>query len=203
MRSILPMTACAAMLLSLAACSHSPWGAAGTVQAPTPPAAATKPAAAPPIMPLPAPAPDERMAAALDHLGARRGPRGEVLTIPDRDFTHDHTKLASVATDELKQIVRVLREYPKADLIVDGYTDKRGNEHRDEQMSLERADVVKQTLIADGIDSTRISARGLGPADPIGDNATKAGREENRRVELVFSDSDGNFGATKGQSKTG
>jgi outer membrane protein OmpA-like peptidoglycan-associated protein len=202
MRSILLMSACVAMLLSLTACSHSPWGIAKTTQPATPPAAAANPAASPTIPP-PEPTADERLALALDHLGAKREPRGEVLTIPDREFTHHNAKLESVAVDELKQIVQVLRDYPKADLIIEGYTDKRGNEHLDERMSLERADVVKQTLINDGVAPTRISARGLGPADPIGDNATKAGREENRRVELVFSNSEGRFAATKGESKTG
>lgn len=202
MKSILLMTAGVATLLSLTACSHSPWGAAQTTQAATPPAAAAKPAVTP-IVPLPAPTLDERLALALDRLGAKRGPRGEVLTLPDREFKHGQTQLELAAADELKHLVQVLRDYPKADLLVEGYTDNRGNEQRDERMSLERADVVKQTLVNDGVEATRISARGLGPADPIGDNATKAGREENRRVELVFSDSDGQFAATKGQSKTG
>ncbi len=202
MRSILLMPACVAMLLALSACSYSPWGAAKTTQPATPPAAAAKPAAAP-IAPQSAPTPDERLALALDHLGAKRETRGEVLTIPDREFANNHAKLGSAAAGELKQIVQVLRDYPKADLVVEGYTDNRGTEHRDERMSLERADVVKQTLVNDGVEATRISARGLGPADPIGDNSTKAGRDENRRVELVFSNSDGRFAATKDQSKTG
>jgi outer membrane protein OmpA-like peptidoglycan-associated protein len=202
-RWILLMPVCVATLLSLTACSHSPWGAAKTMQPSTPPAAAAKPAATPPIIPLPSPTPDDRLAVALDHLGAKREPRGEVLTIPDREFMHGHAKLESTAADELKQLVTLLRDYPKADLLVEGYTDNRGKAHWDQRMSLERADVVKQTLVNDGLEATRISARGLGPADPIGDNATKAGREENRRVELVFSDSDGRFAGTKDQSKTG
>jgi outer membrane protein OmpA-like peptidoglycan-associated protein len=202
MRSILLMPACVATLLSLTACSHSPWGVTQTKQPATPPAAAAKPAA-PPIIPLPAPTPDDRLALALAHLGAKPGPRGEVLTIPGHEFTHGQAKLQSAAADELKQLVTLLRDYPKADLIVEGYTDSRGNQHRGERMSLERADVVKQTLVNDGVEASRISAKGLGPADPIGDNATKAGREENRRVELVFSDSDGRFAAPKGQGKTG
>lgn len=202
MRSALLMTAGVAMLLSLAACSHSPWGTAQAKPPATPPAAAAKPTPSP-IIPLPAPTPDERLALVLDHLGAKRGARGEVLTLPDREFTRNHMKLESTASDELRQLVKVLRDYPRTDLLVEGYTDNRGNERRDERMSLERADVVKQTLVNDGVEATRISARGLGPADPIGDNATKAGREENRRVELVFSDSDGRFAAAKGRSKTG
>lgn len=203
MRSIPLMTAGVAMLLSLGACSHGPWGVAKTAQAAAAPTAAAKPAAAQPMIPLPAPTTDERLALALDHLGAKHGPRGEVLTLADREFTHGHTKLESAATKELKQLVQVLRDYPKADLIVEGYTDSRGSEHQDERMSLERADLVKQTLVNDGVAATRISARGLGPADPVGDNATKAGREENRRVELVFSDSGGRFALTKGQGKSG
>jgi outer membrane protein OmpA-like peptidoglycan-associated protein len=200
MRSVLLLPACVAILLSLAACSHSPSGAT-TAQPLTPPTAAVKPAA-PPAPPLP-PTPDERLALALDHLGAKHETRGEVLTIPDRDFTHHHAKLESAAADELKQIVQVLRDYPKAELIVDGYTDNRGNAHRDDRISLERADVVERALVTDGVERTHIRTQGLGPADPIGDNATQAGREENRRIELVFSDSNGQFAATKDQGKTG
>lgn len=204
MRSILSMPACIAMLLSLTACSHSPWGGAQT-KATTPPAAAAKPTAAPAMIPLPAPTTDERLAVALDHLGAKRGPRGEVLILPGKDFPPGRAKLENAGTADLEHLAAVLHDFPKADLFIEGYTDDRGSPRDDKRLSLERAEAVKQTLIKDGLDSTRLRAQGLGPVDPIGDNKTQAGREENRRVELVFSDADGTFrtASTKVQSKTG
>lgn len=199
MKSPLLMPACAAMLIALAACSHGPSGGA---QATPPPVTAASPPAGPPISPPPAPSADQRLGLALDHLGAKRGPRGEILTLADDEF-RGHAKLQAGASDKLKQLATMLQDYPKAELIVEGYTDSRGNEHRNEKLSLERADMVKQALITDGLDGTRIRTRGLGPADPIGDNATKSGRDKNRRVELVLSDSEGQFATTKDQSKTG
>jgi outer membrane protein OmpA-like peptidoglycan-associated protein len=205
MRSTYLMPASIATLLALAACSQGPWGSSAKASAASAHSAgASAKADTPaPTKAQPVPTPDEELALTLDHLGAKRGSRGETLTLADDEFTSDHSKLQAPAADELKQLVKALRDYPKADVIVDGYTDSRGNEHRNERLSLARADVVKQALITDGMDGSRIRAQGLGPADPVGDNKTKAGREENRRVEVVFSNSEGQFAPTKDQSKTG
>jgi len=188
---------CAAVL-ALSACSH---GSSSLSQAAQPAAApASKPAAS--LVPLPAPTPDERLAKALDRLGARHGARGEVLTLSSAEFGPGLTKLKANATTELQQVAKVLHDYPNADLLIEGYTDNRGNEHTDDKQSLERADAVKQSLMKDGLEVTRMTARGLGPADPVGDNKTPAGREENRRVELVFSDASGKFAASQGRSSS-
>jgi outer membrane protein OmpA-like peptidoglycan-associated protein len=177
-------SSCAAVLLSLTACSHP---SSSLTQAAAKPAA--KPAET--LAPLPAPTTDERLALALDHLGARHGPRGEVLTLSSEHLAG--AKLEPSVASELKQLAAVLRDYPKADVQIEGYTDNRGSKRVDDRLSLEHADTVKQTLIKDGLEATRLSARGLGPDDPIADNHTRTGREQNRRVELVFSDSSGNF----------
>ncbi|HEV2286780.1 MAG TPA: OmpA family protein [Steroidobacteraceae bacterium] len=193
--SVLP---CAAAL-ALGACSH---GSSSLTQAMQPAAAAPAPAAKPAaaLVPLPPPTSDERLTKALDQLGARHGARGEVLTLTSTEFGPGLTKLKANATAELQQVAKVLRDYPNADLLIEGYTDNRGNEHTNDKQSLERADAVKQSLMKDGLEVTRMTAHGLGPADPIGDNHTSAGREENRRVELVFSDASGKFAASQGHS---
>jgi len=183
----------AAMLLGLTACSH---GSASLSQAMQPSAASSSAAKssanrAEKLAPLPAPTNDERLALALDHLGARHGPRGEVLTLSGEHLAG--AKLQSSVASELEHVAAVLRDYPKADVLIEGYTDSRGSKRIDDRLSLEQADTVKEALIKDGLEATRLSARGLGPDDPIADNHTRAGREENRRVELVFSDSSGNF----------
>lgn len=102
-----------------------------------------------------------------------------------------------------RNMVTVLHDYPKTDLIIEGYTDNRGNEHRNDRLSLRRADAVRQALIARGVDEKRIRTRGLGSTNPVTDNHTGQGREENRRVELVFSDSAGRFASTTDRTTTG
>ncbi len=72
----------------------------------------------------------------------------------------------------------------KCSIAVVGYTDNRGSEKMNLKLSEARANSVKDYMISKGIAADRLSAMGKGPADPIGDNATDAGRAENRRIEL-------------------
>jgi len=192
---LLLASSCAAVLLALTACSH---GSGSLSQAPKSPAASSSTAkstanSAAKLVPLPAPTTNERLALALDHLGARHGPRGEVLTLSSEHLGSGRAKLQSSVASELQQVVDVLHDYPKADVLIEGYTDNRGSKRIDDRLSLGHAETVKQALIKDGLEATRLSTRGLGPDDPIADNHTRAGREQNRRVQLVFSDSSGNF----------
>ena len=82
-------------------------------------------------------------------------------------------------------MVTVLHEYPKTDLLIEGYTDNRGSEQWNNRLSLERAEAVQQALVAHGLSATRVRTVGLGSADPIADNGTREGREKNRRAELL------------------
>ena len=147
--------------------------------------------------------PDERLALALKHLGAQPGPRGEVLLLQDVSFGADQTEFKAGNGGDFRQVVTLLRDYPNALLIIEGYTDNRGSEQFNERLSLQRAKSVQQALVADGLNATRIRARGRGSADPIADNGTTEGRAENRRVELVFSNSAGTFASAADQITAG
>jgi outer membrane protein OmpA-like peptidoglycan-associated protein len=145
--------------------------------------------------------PDEHLALALKHLGAQHGPRGEVLRLPDASFGPGQAEYQ--AGTDVRQVVALLRDYPGALLIIDGYTDNRGDKQLNDRLSLQRAKSVQRALVADGLTATRTRTRGLGSADPISDNGTRAGREKNRRVELVFSNSAGTFASAADQITAG
>jgi outer membrane protein OmpA-like peptidoglycan-associated protein len=147
--------------------------------------------------------PDERLALALKDLGAQHGPRGVVLRLPGVSFGPGQAKLEAGSNTDTEQVVKLLHDYPNALLIIEGYTDNRGSEHLNDRLSLERAKAVEQALVAEGLKATRIRTRGRGSADPTADNGTRAGRDKNRRVELVFSNSAGTFASAADQITAG
>jgi OOP family OmpA-OmpF porin len=75
---------------------------------------------------------------------------------------------------------------PQAQIDLMGHSDSSGDAVRNTALSLARAETVRDQLIAAGIAAERITARGLGPAEPIADNATAEGRQKNRRVEVML-----------------
>ena len=88
------------------------------------------------------------------------------------------------SADVLDNIVKVLNEFKKAKFSVEGYTDSTGNRAKNIKLSEARANSVKDYLVGKGIAADRLSAKGFGPERPVADNKTKAGREQNRRVEI-------------------
>src|SRR5205085_8166318 len=77
--------------------------------------------------------------------------------------------------------------HPGLKLAVEGYTDSVGSDEYNMRLSEKRADSVRTYLISQGITPDGITAQGFGKADPVADNHTAAGRQQNRRVELVVS----------------
>lgn len=86
----------------------------------------------------------------------------------------------------LDSIVEVVNKYDKTILQITGYTDSTGGYDMNMALSRDRANAVKNYLISKGVPANRIATEGKGPANPIGDNNTVAGREQNRRVEISF-----------------
>ncbi len=86
----------------------------------------------------------------------------------------------------LDSVGLVLKEYDKTTIDVSGHTDNTGSAQKNQVLSEQRANTVAQFLRAKGIPEQRIAAAGYGPTRPIASNATAAGRQENRRVELTL-----------------
>ena len=80
--------------------------------------------------------------------------------------------------------VKVLQEFPSISMEISGHTSSEGNADKNEQLSTDRAEAVKQWLVSKGIGPERIRTRGVGSNEPIADNKTQAGRGKNRRIEF-------------------
>jgi len=86
--------------------------------------------------------------------------------------------------ETLNEIAATLNKYPESKVIVKGYTDSRGSEEYNLQLSERRAESVKNHLIAEQVDPARIVALGFGESSPVASNETEDGRQQNRRVEI-------------------
>ena len=128
----------------------------------------------------------ERLQQQLGALQARETERGTVLTLDSVLFETDRAALKAGAQQNLQSLVTFLRDNPERTVIIEGHTDATGPEAYNLTLSQQRADAVQDFLVQNGIDPSRVIARGRGEAYPIASNDTEAGRQENRRVEIVF-----------------
>jgi OmpA-OmpF porin, OOP family len=88
------------------------------------------------------------------------------------------------STDQLANMVSVLKHFPKVALKIGGYTDNTGSEPANQKLSTQRAEAVMAYLVGAGIDKARLAAEGYGSAHPDADNATEEGRAKNRRIAV-------------------
>ncbi len=107
------------------------------------------------------------------------------LILEDVNFDNDKATLRPDAAAVLNQAVATLKEWGKVKVEVAGYTDSINSVEYNLKLSQSRAETVRDYLIGKGIAADRLTAKGYGEANPVGDNATEAGRAQNRRVELV------------------
>lgn len=105
-------------------------------------------------------------------------------------FTTGSAQLHATAEATLDRVVDALNRYPSPRVEVSGHTDDLGSADLNRRLSEERAAAVVAYLIDAGVDGTRLTARGVGPDEPVADNETAEGRALNRRVEFTASSSD-------------
>ena len=122
----------------------------------------------------------------IDALKAKATDRGLVLTLGDVLFTSGRAELKTGATGHLDQLVAFLNRYPDRTVMIEGYTDNVGTADYNQGLSERRAQAVRSYLTNQGIAQARLSATGKGEADPVTGNDTAAGRQRNRRVEVVI-----------------
>jgi outer membrane protein OmpA-like peptidoglycan-associated protein len=132
----------------------------------------------------------EKLRSQMAELGSTGS--GAVLTLgSDIVFDVDGTALKPGAVASIGEIATFLRNNPERRVVVRGYTDSTGAASYNQRLSEQRAATVRDALIREGVDPARITVRGYGEMLPVASNATTAGRQMNRRVEVAISDRSG------------
>ena len=99
-------------------------------------------------------------------------------------FNTGRASFKSGVTTTLDGMLAIITEFPLATFSIQGFTDSVGSASGNLKLSSERANAVKDYLVNNGVDSSRLTASGLGEESPIGSNMNRAGRAKNRRVEV-------------------
>ena len=127
-----------------------------------------------------------RLEQELTALKTQQTDRGLVVTLSDVLFEFNRAELKPGAMRTLYPLVTSLKEHPTRTISIEGHTDGIGSQSYNLELSERRADAVRNFLVAQGVEAGRINAVGYGKAYPVASNDTEAGRQQNRRVEVVM-----------------
>jgi outer membrane protein OmpA-like peptidoglycan-associated protein len=128
----------------------------------------------------------EQLMKELSELKAQQTERGIVLTIGDVLFATGKANLSPNANKSVAKLAEFLKKYPTRNVLIEGHTDSVGSDDFNLVLSLQRANSVKARLVADSVDTARITTVGYGEKYPVASNDTKAGKTQNRRVDLII-----------------
>jgi outer membrane protein OmpA-like peptidoglycan-associated protein len=131
--------------------------------------------------------------AELADLQAKQTERGLVLTLGDVLFDSAQATLKAGAASTIDRLAQFMRDYPDRQVMIEGHTDSRGDDAYNRDLSERRAAAVREALVERSIGSERVRTIGLGEAYPVASNDSPGGMQQNRRVEIVISDEQGQF----------
>lgn len=130
---------------------------------------------------------EARLRQELASTGVRVQRDGDTITLimpGNITFPTDQSTIRSDFYPVLNSVSKVLQEYDKTVVLVEGHTDSTGSDSYNDQLSVKRAVSVGNYLASQGVAANRVDARGYGERRPIADNSTEGGRAQNRRVEI-------------------
>jgi outer membrane protein OmpA-like peptidoglycan-associated protein len=113
--------------------------------------------------------------------------RGLIVNMSDVLFDAGKYTLKPGAREKLAKVAGILLAYPSLNIAVGGYTDNVGSSQLNQRLSEQRAAAVRDYLVKDGVAGASVTAMGYGDSKPVASNSSAAGRQANRRVELVVS----------------
>jgi len=120
-------------------------------------------------------------------LATRDSARGLIVSMSDVLFDTGMYSLKPGAREKLAKVAGILIAYPSLEIQVGGYTDNVGGDEMNQKLSENRAGTVRDYLVGAGVATNSVTAKGFGNSEPVASNDNSAGRQENRRVELVVS----------------
>lgn len=101
-------------------------------------------------------------------------------------FALNSSQLTSTTQGNLAELSATLKKYEDTNVLIEGHTDNTGTNQYNQELSEDRASSVASFLIAQGVDRGRLVTEGYGERQPVADNGTEAGRDQNRRVEVAI-----------------
>jgi outer membrane protein OmpA-like peptidoglycan-associated protein len=122
----------------------------------------------------------------LEELRAKPTPRGMVLTLGDVLFDTGKSTLKAGAYRTIDKVAEALKNEPSQQVLIEGHTDNVGSDEYNMGLSERRAEAVQAALLERGVSSQQIRALGKGESTPVASNDNAGGRQQNRRVELIF-----------------
>jgi outer membrane protein OmpA-like peptidoglycan-associated protein len=120
-------------------------------------------------------------------LATRDSARGLIVSMSDVLFDTGRYSLKPGAREKLAKVAGILIAYPGLNIEVGGYTDNVGGDDMNQKLSENRAGAVRNYLVEEGVTTNSVTSKGFGNTLPVASNDNAAGRQENRRVELVVS----------------
>jgi len=128
-----------------------------------------------------------------EQLGAHQTDQGMVVTLSNVLFSTGKATLQPGAHLQLDRLAGYLKDHPKERVLIEGNTDSTGSAVFNQQLSAARAQAVGQALQLQGVSPSQYQTLGLGESYPVAANDSAAGRQQNRRVDIVFSNATGQF----------
>lgn len=122
----------------------------------------------------------------LADLKAKKTDRGVVLTLGDVLFDTGKATLKPGAYQTIERLATALKESPARKVMIEGHTDSVGSDEYNQRLSENRAQSVQAALLERGVQSGQITTIGKGESTPIASNDDAGGRQQNRRVEMIF-----------------
>ena len=120
-------------------------------------------------------------------LETRETARGLIVNLSDVLFDTARAELKPGAREKLARVSGILVSHPGLRMEIEGHTDSVGTDEYNQHLSERRAESVRSYLVSQNISPGAVTSTGLGEARPVATNDTAAGRQQNRRVELIVS----------------